>query len=99
MISWNYRVFREENDDHIIREVYYDEKGAILSCTVNAVEPWGESLDALLKDIEDFKAATLLPILTLADVPVEGIRKKRQRNRAQNVSHEQLLAKLGITWR
>ena len=96
MLSWNYRVFREENGDHIIREVYYGEEGEILSCTANAVEPWGESLDELIQDIEAFEAATLLPILTLADIPSGGKEKKRQRNRKENISHEALLNQLGI---
>ncbi len=96
MLSWNYRVFREENGDHIIREVYYGERGEILSCTANAVEPWGESLDELIQDIEAFKAATLLPVLSLVDIPLDGKKEKRQRNRQETISHEALLNQLGI---
>lgn len=97
MVSWNYRVFREEGGDHVVREVFYDDQGAILGCTANGVEPWGESLEALIGDIEAFKAATLLPVLTLADVPVDGKKQDRQRNRSRNLSHDQLLARLGIS--
>ena len=97
MIRWDYRVFCEENGDHVVREVYYGENDVILSCTKNSVEPWGESLEELIRDIEAFKAATLLPVLKLADIPVEARKEKRQREQSQNVSHEELLAKLGLT--
>lgn len=98
MINWDYRVFCEENGDHIIREVYYDENKEILSCTANAVEPWGETLEDLIKDLEAFKAATLLSVLTLADIPADSKKEKRQRNQKQkqNLTHEQLLAQLEI---
>lgn len=94
MITWDYRVFREENGDYIIREVFYGEDGEILGCTENAVEPWGRSQVELAREIEAFKAALALPVLTLADIPVgEG---KQKRDRTQNISHEQLLVELDL---
>ena len=69
MMTWNYRVFREEDGDYVIREVFYAEDGAIVGCTADAVEPFGSTLEELAQSIEDFKAAlterlveTLTPI-------------------------------------
>ena len=96
MITWNYRVFLEANGDHIIREAFYDEDGAIIGCTENVVEPSGQSLGELAQDIEWFRQALDLPILTLADIPLDQDLERRQGN-GQFVSHEQLLAELGLS--
>ena len=95
MIAWNYRVFREANGDYLIREVFYAQDGSILSCTENAVEPYGQSLDELARDITWFKEALDLPMLTFDDILRETT-WKRERNRATNLSHEQLMAELGL---
>jgi hypothetical protein len=69
MITWNYRVFRDDTGDYFIREVFYADDGGILGCTANAVEPVGSTLDELSHSIDDFKAALALPVLTLDDMP------------------------------
>ena len=97
MISWNYRVFREKNGDYVIREVFYEEDGSILGCTESAVEPWGRSLEELARDIESFKEALMLPVLTLADIPDGETKQERSNERSNNISHEQLLAELGLS--
>lgn len=95
-MTWNYRVFREENGDYVIREVFYDEDGCILSCTEDAVAPFGGSPEELAKDIEWFKEALDLPVLTLADIPCRS-KGEGRRDRSENISHEQLVAELGLT--
>lgn len=82
MGTWDYHVFREDAGTYIIREVYYEDDGAIMACTVDAVEPIGESLEELAKDIDWFKAALKLPVLTLADIP-KPKKKKRAQDRSQ----------------
>ncbi|MEI7512973.1 MAG: hypothetical protein WCK01_05990 [Candidatus Uhrbacteria bacterium] len=99
MITWNYRVFREDDGDYIIREVFYDEQGAILGCTADAVEPIGRSIAELTEDIGSFQAALNLPILTLADMPPAPqahVRHDRSRNQSlevvlQNLSQHSVL--------
>jgi len=49
MITWNYRVFLEDNGDFVIREVFYNEEGAILGCTEQAVESFGTSPAELMQ--------------------------------------------------
>lgn len=93
MITWNYRVFREDDGDYIIREVFYDDQGAILGCTAEAVEPIGRSLTELAEDMNAFQAALNLPILTLADMPPEP-KERAPRDRSQNRSLESVLQEL-----
>ncbi len=95
MTTWNYRVFLEEDGDYVIREVFYDKDGCIIGCTEDAVEPFARSVEELAKNIEWFKEALELPVLTLADIPCRS-KKKRKRERSKNLSHEQLLAELGL---
>ena len=93
MLTWNYCVFREENADYAIREVFYDEEGAVLGCTADPVEPYGESLEELARDIEWFQEALTLPILTLADMP-PATSGQLPRDRSKNIPLDQLLAEL-----
>ena len=95
MLTCNYRVFQEANGDYIIREVFYSENGEILTCTENAVEPWGRSPEELAKDIKSFQEALMLPVLTLADIPTD--RSYQQARGKNNISHEQLMAELGLS--
>lgn len=98
MMNWNYRVFREDNGDYVIREVFYAEDGSVVSCTANAVEPCGRSLSELAKDIRSFQQALTLPVLTLGDIPVTEAKQKIPQESNKNISHEQLLAKLGLNY-
>lgn len=92
-MTWNYRVFREEDGEYIIREVFYDENGAILGCTANAVEPIGQSLEGLAADIAFFQEALSLPVLTLANMPPVP-QERRVYDRAKNRSLDQILREL-----
>lgn len=95
MIEWDYRVFEEENGDYIIREIFYDEQGQIVSCTRNGVEPVGTSLEELTEQIDAFRQALSQPILTLEDVPQDYEERVYEPNQ-NNVSHEQIMAELGL---
>jgi hypothetical protein len=95
MITWNYRVFREDDGDYVIREVFYSEDGAILGCTANAVEPYGSTLEELAQTLDDFQAALALPVLTVGDVPQPATIPERKRG-PRTISSEQLRAQLGL---
>ncbi|MBW4618600.1 MAG: hypothetical protein KME17_04330 [Cyanosarcina radialis HA8281-LM2] len=96
MVNWNYRVFWEANGDYIIREVFYAEDGSIIGCTENAVEPCGQSLEKLAKDLEWFQKALALPVLKLDEIPDRGRKRQNKRSPKDNISHEQLMAELGL---
>lgn len=94
MITWNYRVFREDDGEYIIREVFYAEDGAILGCTANAVEPYGRTLDELAQMLADFQSALSLPVLTVDDVPQPSTIPGGKRG--AGISSEQLRIQLGL---
>lgn len=60
------------------------------------MEPWGKSLEELAKNIEWFKEALTLPVLTLADIPEPLRKSESKQERSGNVSHEALMAELGL---
>ncbi|MCL4860982.1 MAG: DUF433 domain-containing protein [Caldilineaceae bacterium] len=97
MKTWNYRVFREETGEYVIREVFYDEDGAITGRTEDAVEPMGDSLEELERDLEHFRDALRLPVLTLAEVDAAIVKQpSRPKHTGPNISHEELVAQLGL---
>lgn len=95
MMTWNYRVFREDDGDYVIREVFYAEDGSIMTCTANPVEPFGSTLEELAEAIEDFKRALELPVLTLSDIPSSHPELERRRN-GKGIPLEEVLAELGL---
>ena len=95
MMTWNYRVFREDDGEYVIREVFYGEDGAILGCTANAVEPFGSTLEELAQTLADFQSALALPVLTVDDIPQPSALPERKRG-ARTISSEQLRAQLGL---
>lgn len=95
MITWDYRVFHEANGDYIVREVFYDELGAIIGCTADGVEPMGSSFEDLTNDIALFQAALALPILTLADIPTPTNERKPS-DQQHNRTLEDVMKELGL---
>ena len=95
MMTWNYRVFQEDDGDYVIREVFYAEDGSIIGCTADAVEPFGSTLEELAQSLEDFKTALTLPVLTLKDIPEPSPEHKTEKN-GKTISQEQLRARLGL---
>ena len=95
MMTWNYRVFREEDGDYVIREVFYAEDGTLVGCTADSVEPFGSTLEELAQSLEDFNAALALPVLTLKDIPESSPKREKQKT-GKTLSHEQLRIQLGL---
>lgn len=93
MMTWNYRVFREEDGDYVIREVFYADDGSIMTCTADPVEPFGGSIEELAESIDDFKAALAFPVLTLNDIPTSHPELERRRN-GKSIPLEDILAEL-----
>jgi hypothetical protein len=66
-MTWNHRVVKKTHTtgeiSYGVHEVYYNDEGKPISCTQDAVEPYGETLEELKREIERFSKATELPIL------------------------------------
>lgn len=95
MITWNYRVFQEDDGDFVIREVFYEEDGSIIGCTANPVEPFGRTIEELAASLADFQAALALPVLTLNDMPQPAMVRPKLR-RGRTLSSADVRAKLGL---
>lgn len=95
-MNWNYRVFREDDGGLAVREVFYDRGGKIIACSDAPVELSGESIEDLNLELEWFKEAMTLPVLTLDDMPQRSTRKRRGKDRKRNIQHAELLEKMGI---
>ena len=68
---WNYRVFKGENGEHGIVEVYYNDNGVPTSRTAGFVMPYGEDYKELKRDIEHMVKAFEKPVLTDGDFKYE----------------------------
>ncbi len=91
---WNYRVFREADGGLSIREVFYEQDGAILACGEPA-QMEADSINELAELLDDLRAALALPLLTLNDVPASA-EKPGARPEGQRLSHQAALAELGL---
>jgi hypothetical protein len=74
-VKWNYRVVKKTNvssdGNYVgfgIHEVYYDDDGVPTSCTEDTVEPWGESLEELERDVAAYVAALKKPALIFEEI-------------------------------
>ncbi len=61
-MAWEYRVLLK-NGAFAIHEVYYAENGEIEFWTENPVQPGGESLSELKRDLEFYRIALRKPVL------------------------------------
>ncbi len=95
MMTWNYRVFQEEDGDYVVREVFYDEGGSIVACTADAVEPVGSTVEELGQCLDDFRAALAQPVLTLRDIP-EAAPRSQNLVTGNAVPQAELRARLGL---
>lgn len=98
MTTWNYRVFREENDNYVIREVIYDDDEAIMAYTAEPIELNAQSFEELQREIELLQEALTLPVLSLIDMPATESRSSESpvQDRSKNTSLEQVLLELDL---
>jgi hypothetical protein len=85
-MSWNYRVVYDEADGEpegyfTIRETYYGDDGRIVSWTVDACYPQGETWVELGNDLAMFQRAVGLPIVDVTsgkavERPIKEFRAK-----------------------
>jgi len=74
---WNYRVIRKEREHNGtkwimfgIHEVYYKD-GKPCMCTVDPMDPHGETLEELKQDLEGHQLALTKPVLDYEDIGSE----------------------------
>ena len=96
---WTYRVLQTENGEHHIREVFYERDGTILAYSKSPVVPKGASLADLTQEIKWLQEALTLPVLTVASLEAQVAAQppKPHRESRPSISHEELVAKLGLS--
>jgi hypothetical protein len=67
---WTSRVFHD-GDGYCIRVVYYERDGRLMGYQKDPALPTGTTAQELLQDIEGFKKAFELPILTIEELDLE----------------------------
>lgn len=92
---WMYRVFHD-HDGYCVRVVQYERNGSLISYHKEPAVPNGRTAEELAQDIEWFKQAFDLPILTMTELDTE-LRlhpPKRKRSPGKNKTLEDLMAAL-----
>lgn len=93
-----YRQFQEQNGQHTIREVFYERDGQMITYSASPITPIGGSLSELTQELAWMAEALAAPVLTLAEVDAEIVKQPaRPRHKGPTISHEELVAKLGLT--
>lgn len=88
-MHWDYRVFFEDGG-YIIRTVYYDDEGAIVACSEKAIEPFGQSLEDLQKELNLLQTAVTKKVLSTSDIPNQTVRPKAKRGKSLAAVRQQL---------
>ncbi|GET39219.1 hypothetical protein MiSe_39830 [Microseira wollei NIES-4236] len=92
---WTYRIFHDK-DGYCIRVVYYERDGTLISYQKDPAMPTGATAQELLQDIEAFKQAFELPILTMEelDTKIASYPPKPKKDRSQNKTLDQVMTEL-----
>lgn len=94
---WTYRVVRDEIGRYSVREVYQERDGTLLTYSKTPVAPIGSSAEDLLHQMQNFRDAFELPILSIAELEA-ALSKQQQKSTKKtgaNISLQELKAELG----
>ncbi|MFN3331556.1 MAG: hypothetical protein ACK47M_03445 [Caldilinea sp.] len=76
-MNWMYRVFHDR-DGYCVRVVLYERDGRVIGYHQEPASPSGRTAEELAQDIEWFKQAFELPILTIEEIETELARSPMQ---------------------
>ncbi len=95
---WTYRVVRDEIGRYSVREVYQERDGTLLTYSKTPVAPIGSSAADLLHQMQNFRDAFELPILSIAELEaaLSKQEKKSTKKTGANISLQELKAELGL---
>ena len=96
-VLWTYRVFHDP-DGYCIRIVYYERDKTLIAYQKEPAMPTGETAEDLLQDIEAFKQAFELPILTMDEFEAELATRlpKPKKDRSQNKTLDRVITELDV---
>ena len=92
---WTYRVFHDP-DGYCIRIVYYERDKTLIGYQKEPAMPTGATAEDLFQEIEAFKQAFELPILTMEELDAEVATRPPQpkKDRSQNKTLDRVIAEL-----
>ena len=95
---WTYRVVRDEIGRYSVRELFYERDGTLITYSKTPVAPVGSSAEDLLYQMQSFRDAFDLPILSVAELGTALSKqvKTTQKKTGPNISLQQLKAELGL---
>lgn len=95
---WTYRVVRDEIGRYSVREVYQEHDGTLITYSKTPVAPIGSSAEDLLHQMQSFRDAFELPILSVAELEaaLSKQEKKSTKKTGANISLQELKAELGL---
>ena len=79
---WVYRVFHDQ-EGYCVRVVLYEQNGALIGYHKEPAVPTGRTAEELAQDIEWFKQAFELPILTVEEVEIELVQQPPKQKQTQ----------------
>jgi hypothetical protein len=94
---WTYRVFHDR-DGYCIRIVYYERDKTLIGYQKEPAMPTGATAEDLLQDIEAFKQAFELPILTMEELDAElaACPPKPKKSQSQNKTLDRVIIELDV---
>lgn len=97
-MTWTYRVVRDEIGRYSIREVYQERDGTLITYSKAPVAPIGSSADDLLHQLQSFRDAFELPILSIKELEVilDKQETKSPKKAGKNITLQQLKAELEV---
>ncbi len=92
---WTYRVFHDK-DGYCVRVVHYERNGTLIGYHKEPAVPSGRTSEELAQDLEWFKQAFELPILTTEELDAELTARNLEpkQKRSKNKTIEQLMSEL-----
>lgn len=92
---WTYRVFHNQ-DGYCVRVVLYERDGTLIGYHKELAVPTGRTAEELAQDIQWFKEAFELPILTMDELDAELSRRppKPKHEQRKNKTLEEIMAEL-----
>lgn len=93
---WTYRVVRDELGRYSVREVFYERDGTLITYSKTPVAPVGASAEDLLHQMQSFREAFDLPILSITELEaaLSNQAQEQPKKIGPNISLEQLKAEL-----
>jgi hypothetical protein len=79
---WLYRVFHDQ-EGYCVRVVLYEHNGTLIGYHKEPAVPSGRTAEELAQDIEWFKQAFELPILTIEEVETELVQQPPKQRQTQ----------------